>query len=303
MATQPLAGINAAWSLYRQCAASSAFHKSRLESLTKISLWLGIAGAVIATASSVLPPGPSSIAVSKVLATIGSICVALAGVTAAQAVAGNRDKIWVQCRGLGEALKSSVYMFCAGVPPFADANRAVILSQRVEKALKDMSGLELRADDGKSGPGPLTIDDYIKVRVDDQAAWYTQKAAEFQKKADFWRICSFAGAAVGAVMGVVSTLYSLSPWVALLATATASITAYVKNQRYASMIGLYQATAIRLKALKDEWMDSGKTDADKAERASFIERCEQTMSLENGAWTAQWSQQPDSPQAVAAKTP
>jgi hypothetical protein len=166
-----------------------------------------------------------------------------------------------------------------------------------------MSGLELRAGDGSAAPGPLTVDDYIKVRVDNQAGWYAQKAAEFQKKADFWRMCSFAGAAAGAIMGVVSSLYSLSPWVALLATATASITAYVKNQRYASMIGLYQATAIRLKALKDQWMDSGKTEADKAERASFIERCEQTMSLENGAWTAQWSQQSDPPQTMTAKTP
>jgi len=92
--------------------------------------------------------------------------------------------------------------------------------------------------------------------------------------------------------------------VALLATATASITAFVKNQRYASMIGLYQATAIRLKALKDQWLDSGKTEADKAERASFIQRCEQTMALENGAWTAQWSQEPpDSSQTMTAKTP
>ena len=302
MATQPLAGINAAWSLYRQCAATSAFHKSRLETLTKISLWLGIAGAVIATVSSVPLVPPTSMS-SKILGSVGSIVVALAGVAATQAVAGNRDKIWIQCRGLGEALKSSVYMFCAGVPPFDDANRAITLAQRVDKALKDISGLGLRADDNKSAPGPLTVDDYIKLRVDDQVTWYTQKAAAFQKKADFWRICSFAGAAVGAIMGVVSSLYSLSPWVGLLATATASITAFVKNQRYASMIGLYQATAIRLKALQDQWLDSGKTEADKVERASFIQRCEQTMSLENGAWTAQWSQQPDSPQTLAAKTP
>ena len=98
-----------------------------------------------------------------------------------------------------------------------------------------------------------------------------------------------AAAALSAILGAVSATFSLSPWVALVATVITSVTAYVKNQRYESIIGLYQATAIRLQLLKDQWLDSGKTDQDKADRDSFIQRCEETMSLENGAWVAQWS--------------
>ena len=45
MPPPPTTGIHAAWSLYRQCAATSAYHKKQLELFTKISLWLGIAGA------------------------------------------------------------------------------------------------------------------------------------------------------------------------------------------------------------------------------------------------------------------
>jgi hypothetical protein len=55
---------------------------------------------------------------------------------------------------------------------------------------------------------------------------------------------------------------------------------------------LYQATAMRLQLLKDQWLDSGKTDIDKADRDSLIQRCEETLALENGAWVAQWFQQP-----------
>jgi len=88
-----------------------------------------------------------------------------------------------------------------------------------------------------------------------------------------------------------------------MATVTTSVTAYVKNQRYESMIGLYQTTAIRLQLLKDQWLDSGKTDADKGDRDSFIRRCEETLALENGAWVTQWSQQPPQQTRQAAQGP
>ena len=128
--------------------------------------------------------------------------------------------------------------------------------------------------------------------MDDQIDYYTRGANKYQKKADFWRYCALAGAAISAGLAVVSAMFSLSPWVALLATVTTSITAYVKNHRYELMIGMYQATAMRLQSLKDQWLDSGKTDAEKADRDSLIQRCEETLALENGAWVAQWSQQP-----------
>ena len=88
-----------------------------------------------------------------------------------------------------------------------------------------------------------------------------------------------------------SALFSLAPWVALLSTVVTSLTAYVKGQQYESMIALYQATASRLSLLKDKWLDSGKSDADTAERNTFIKSCEDTMSLENGAWVAKWAEQ------------
>jgi hypothetical protein len=285
--------------MYRQCAATAAFQKSQLEMFTRVSLWLGIAGAAIGTAAQYVPPN-----ISKVLGVVGSLAVALAGLAATQAVSGNRDKIWIKCRALGEALKSSVYRYCASAPPFDGPDRAVALSQQVEKALSDLAGIGLQPPKPSDPPGILTVADYIKIRVDDQINWYTHAATRYQQKADFWRNAAIAGSAVAAALGAISAIYSLSAWVALLATATTSITAYVKNQRYELMVGLYQSTALRLQLLKDQWADGGKMDADKADRDTLIQRCEDTMSLENGAWTAQWSQpspQPDQPPQQQAK--
>jgi uncharacterized membrane protein YeaQ/YmgE (transglycosylase-associated protein family) len=291
MATAAPAGVNGAWSLYRQCAATSAFHKSQLETFTKISLWLGITGAVIGTVAQRMAPDSTSYT-SKVLGVIGSVVVALAGLAATQASSGSRDKIWVKCRAAAEALKSSVYLYCASVTPFDDPNRSATLTQRAESILKELAGIELRPGKmDRQAPGQMTVADYIRDRVDDQIAYYSGSAGRLQKKADFWRYVSWTAAVVSAVFGAVSAIHSLSLWVALLATVTTSVTAYVKNQRYASMIGLYQTTAIRLQLLKDQWLDSGKTDSDKADRDSFIRRCEETLAVENGAWLAQWSQQ------------
>ena len=64
----------------------------------------------------------------------------------------------------------------------------------------------------------------------------------------------------------------------------------MKGQQYEAIIALYQATASRLLLLKDRWLDSGK-DADTAERNAFIKSCEDTMSVENGAWVAKWADQ------------
>lgn len=51
----------------------------------------------------------------------------------------------------------------------------------------------------------------------------------------------------------------------------------------------YRATALRLRLLKGEWAGSGRTEADTAERNAFIQRCEDTMASENGAWVGLWT--------------
>jgi hypothetical protein len=284
MATGSSAGVSAAWSLYRQCAATSRFHKAQLELFTKLGLWLGILAAAIGTVAPYVPVN------SKITGVVGSLLLAFAGAAGTYALAGNRDQLWLKCRAAGEALKSSVYLYCAGVPPFDAPNRTEALGQRVEKALKDLQGLALRPGKIDNPPGPLTMAEYLAVRVDDQINWYTGSFNKYQKKADFWRFMALAGTCASLILGGISAIVSLSPWIALLATVTASVTAFVKNQRYEAMIGLYQATAMRLQMLKDQWTDSGKTEADTADRDSLIQRCEETMSLENGAWMAQWSQ-------------
>jgi hypothetical protein len=153
----------------------------------------------------------------------------------------------------------------------------------------------------------------VGERVIDQIRWYRQRAAQFQTESDRYRMITRVLGALSALLGLASAVSVVSGWVAVIATVTASITAYVKSERYQVLIGIYQSTATRLELLKDEWADSGKTDADKADRDAFIRRCEETMAIENSAWVAQWKEPPpagpaqpspaDSPEAVGPKPP
>lgn len=290
MAAEPPQGISTAWTLYRDCAATSAYHKERLDRYTTLSLWLSIGAAVLGTWGQAMGL-PDADPLPRRLGIAGALLVALSGVASAQAVSGSRDRLWVKCRAAAEALKSAVFLYCAGVPPFDSAGRAASLAQRVTAVEADLQDVELRPGTPKTPPGPLQIDGYLKARVDDQIGYYRSTATRHQAKADFWRRCSLAGSLISVSLGVLAT-FSLAPWVALMATVTASVTAYVRNQRYESMIQLYQTTARRLQLLKDLWADSGKGDADRKERDSFIERCEAAMLAEHAAWVTQWLDTP-----------
>jgi hypothetical protein len=244
---------------------------------------------VIGTLGQVINPSPAS-TTSKVAGIAGSIVVALAGVAATQATAGSRDKLWIKARAPEKASRPAYSGCCASAPPFDGADRANVLADKAEKTMLDLKGVELRPGTIKDPPRPLTVEDYIKARVDDQINFYNSTAIKHQERADFWRFCGLVAASSGAILGTVSALFSLAPWVALLSTVVTSLTADVKGQQYESMIALYQATASRLSLLKDKWLDSGKSDADTAERNTFIKSCEDTMSLENGAWVAKWAE-------------
>jgi hypothetical protein len=59
--------------------------------------------------------------------------------------------------------------------------------------------------------------------------------------------------------------------------------------RYQMLIAMYLSTALRLELITGEWAATGKTDRDRAERNTMIQRCEETMASENGSWLALWS--------------
>jgi hypothetical protein len=302
-----VSGLSGAWTAYRTWAATARHQRNAIDFWNRGGLWLAIAGATLAALGQQLVPmaavGGVPVFAFRLPGVLGAAVIALATYFSSQAVSGSRDRAWIRCRAAAESIKSAIYLYRASVPPFDTAARAVELSARVDRALQDLSNIEPRPPDAEETPpalDALTVDRYIGERVSEQIGWYRERAAEYQKRADRCRSFTLVLGAISVLLGLASAAAGVSAWLGVIATATASITAHVKNQRYQTLIGIYLATATRLDLLKDQWADSGKTDADKPERDAFIQRCEETMAVENSAWVAQWKEQQPSPSASAS---
>lgn len=276
------------WTAYRTWACTAVFHKQAIDALTIWSLRLGISGAILATVAQQIHAGPSWLA--KGLGGLGAAIVALAAYLSKQAQANDRSATWTKSRSAAESLKSGIILYRLSAPPFDGADRASQLKTRVEDLLGGLKNIESRPPDDKAVPsGTMSLDEYIKGRVEDQIIWYRKRAGEYQKKADLYRRVTAVLMGVAAVLAVASTVKGVSVWAPVVATIIAAITAHLKNQQYQMLITMYTSTALRLDLLAGEWAASGKTDQDKAERDTFIKSCEDTMSAENGAWIGLWS--------------
>ncbi|HSF59632.1 MAG TPA: DUF4231 domain-containing protein, partial [Candidatus Binatia bacterium] len=289
--------LSGPWAAYRTWAATARYHKSAIDFWNSWSLRLAVSGAILAALGQQLmlfaPEEGSLRILYSAPGILGAGVIALAAYFSSQALAENRERIWIKCRSAAESIKSLLLLYRAAVSPFDGLDRGAQLRQRVDKILREVKEIELRQSPSESVPDlhPLAVEEYIAERVDDQIGWYQRRAREYQEKSDAFRRYIFGLGAASVLLGLASAISAVSAWIAVIATITAALTAHMKNQRYQSLIAMYSATALRLGLLKSEWAESRKTDGDKADRDAFIQRCEETMALENGAWVAQWSEQ------------
>jgi hypothetical protein len=288
--------LDAIWSANRTWAETAGYYKRIIDAWGIRTLWLALAGAVLAAVDQQIAPLAEHNSLFKAPGLLGAALIVLATYFTAQMLNSDNQKLWIRSRSAAESLKSVVYLYRASASPFAGPDKASNAAQRIQTILEQVKDISPRQAAIKPMPSaaPLTVDQYITGRVDDQITWYEKRALEFQTKADGFRYAVIVLGVASVILGVIATMLAVSPWIAVIATATTAISAYVKNRKYQDLIALYSNTAVRLRTLKATWSGSGKTDADKPDRDAFIQRCEETMSAENGSWVAQWSQQSSS---------
>ena len=141
----------------------------------------------------------------------------------------------------------------------------------------------------------LSVGDYIQKRVDQQInEYYIPQARANDRKVTIGKRISVILGALAVVLGLLNAKYNWTAgWTAVIGTITAAIAARQYAGRYQFLIVSYQATAERLKWLKTQWeIDrSSETDIDAINR--FIMASEEAISIENTAWMAEWTKQPD----------
>lgn len=293
------------WRSYREWAGTSRQLKADLQLWTVRSLKMGITGAILAAAGQQLStmkdlaPPPEAVKLAGALATV---CVGMSAYFGKESVTGENTANWVKSRSAAESIKTLIYLYRAGVPPFDAADKQKLLVTKVGNILDSVKQLEaLPVERDKTDPDllPLTVDTYMVQRVDDQIGYYRNTAAKYHVENKKLRDRIFLLGGVSVALTAIAALVSVSALAGLIATLTASSSAYAQNQRYQALIAIYQATAQRLELLKSEWQGSGRTESDTVERNAFIRSCEDVLAMESGAWSGEWAKKPAA--AVAQK--
>src|SRR5215471_11465137 len=297
--------LSTTWSHFRIWDLTADKLRGDLERWRLWALVLAIAGAVLVTLGQQLGSLTASIGLwassaGKVINLLGAGSIALSAYFAREALSNEKVQGWTKCRSVAESLKATTYLYRAGVPPFDGTDRDQNLIDRrgaTEDAVEEIEPLAPDSETAVVDLSPISVQDYILKRVDDQVGFYRRRTAEYQKKTTTLRGIVFWQGATAVLLGVISAVKpSVASWSAVVATVIASLSSYVQGQRYQTLAAAYESTARRLEMLKDKWGASPQSDAG---RNAFIQSCEDTMALENSAWVTQWSQKKPSAQKAS----
>lgn len=212
---------------------------------------------------------------------------------------------WVRARSASEALKKVIYRYIVGAPPFGAASSPADLikqSQAVKEKVQDLYIYTASIEPPrKECPLMLTADGYVESRVNDQVErFYRPKGREKALAAKRLHDLEFGLGLLAVVLGAMASaavatrltqLSVLGPWVAVVTTASAAVTAHLAAVRYDHEAMTYFGTANRLIGLRDEWLVNPNR-LDPTCVARFVDECEHAISTENEAWLAEWNREP-----------
>lgn len=240
--------------------------------------------------------------VRAAIALAGAVVLAVVPYVVKTKTSKERIREWVRARSVSEALKETIYRYLVGAPPFGPGTSPAELVKRCqavkEKARDLIAHAAAAAPVRKDRPLSLSIDAYVEKRVDDQIERYYRPkgrqnalAAKKLHNVEFWLglLAVVMGAIAGAAAAAeLSRLALIAPWVAVLTTVGAAVTAHLAASRYDHSAMTYYGTADRLTGLRNEWL-ANPSRLDPVCAAKFVDDCEHAISTENEAWLAEWT--------------
>lgn len=120
---------------------------------------------------------------------------------------------------------------------------------------------------------------YIKYRLDDQIAWYTEKAKFNMDESNIWFSLSLGLLLIGIILTLFIPLFDFSV-LGFLSTITAAILTWRQTKRFDELKVTYAVAAKELHSLKAKFeMEKDATDILK-----FLEEAERSISREHKLW-------------------
>ena len=293
------AALKTIWGQYRTWAITSRKYKNEVSRWRKIVLWLSISGAILGTLSQQLPTWGVVTAESwwsRGIGFAGGIALGLAAFFTKEIFRPDSEGRAVRARAAAEALKSQAYLIATGAPPYDSASTDLFAKpDRVTKAVENLPSVTLQPEQKLERliSAPMTVEDYVQQRVDDQIKYYTDSAIANEKKIATGRLLSWTFGAAGVILGFLATQRSsAAAWVAVIGTITAAIAAQQYSGRYQFLILTYQAAMEELGELKNRWVGERKNLGVAADH-KLVLAVEKVITAENSAWMVEWTKKTD----------
>ena len=274
------------WRRYRTWAATARGLKKSDDSWKRAVLMLTIVGTVAGTLGPFSRVTPGSAAAAGY---VGAAALALATYFGKQLLDAAHQQNWTRARAAAEAFKSESYRYAVQAPPFDAGDRMSRLATRIGELDKLTQGRAQApitdADATKDMPGaPLSIEDYVVKRVNDQTSWYRKRAKENQDAIARGRSIALAFGGFAALLSIFSatrtdgTLAAAS--LGIVTTLAAAIGAYFQAGHYDAIALKYRETAEALdrKVLEFRAVPSPQN------QQQFVVDAETLMQSENAAW-------------------
>ena len=293
---EPAKALEYAWGEYRAWAATSRQKKKEISTWRFRVLVLTVLGALLGTVSSQIAGLQAN--VSWIIGIIAGLLIAIATYLGQEILKPDQERLWIRARSLAEALKAETFLFRTSAPPYdipEPASKMLLQVQDLLGQVRDLPAVNLSQDERRERlpEGPLSVEEYIEARVDDQVEnFYRPRARQYYELMKRWRAITLLIGGLAVILGALGKW--TGAWVAVLTTIGTSVAAYIFANRYQYLIISYQATARQLELLKNQWIVTGAPKQDPEERNRFILNCEEAISIENSAWMAKLTEKPKS---------
>jgi hypothetical protein len=276
-----------AWAQQRVWSQTANRLKRRIDRARSVALGLAIAAATLAAGAVQLADlaswvGPTLAAAAAISAGLGPIGQRRAGT--------DQIRSWIRARSASEGLKTEVYACLAGGSRYIGDEPERRLGERTADIVASVADLQRHSlgitPDTKPLPAVVGIDSYITERVNAQIdGYYRPKAASFEHRVRRLRAVGDGLAVIAVVFAAVAASFhvpALAAWVPVVTTVGTSMVAYLAAARYDYLIVEFLRTAQRLEQLR------GSYPRDPSASASFVDDCEDAISIENQGWMARW---------------
>jgi hypothetical protein len=198
----------------------------------------------------------------------------------------------MRARTSAEAYKSEAHKYLTQAPPYDGPDRPARLGAR----LAELEGItrghapdDVSDDEAAKGMPEAwwSIEEYLTRRLDDQIAWYRQRANAHTASVNRGRAIALAlggtAALLGAATGAAAEGTTLAAaLLGIVTTAAGSVGAHVQAAQYQAIAAKYRETADALERRRADF-----ATALSPERHQLVADAESLMQAENAAWIAQ----------------